>query len=33
VQARFELISASKTVIRTDQPIEYCIAQALAALR
>lgn len=33
VQARFEVISVSKTIIRTDQPLEDCIAQALAALR
>ncbi len=33
VQARFEVISASKTMIHTDQPLEDCIAQALAALR
>jgi predicted kinase len=33
VQARFEVISASKTIIHTDQPLEECIAQALAALR
>jgi adenylylsulfate kinase len=33
VQARFEVISASKTMIRTDQPLEDCIAQALDAMR
>jgi predicted kinase len=33
VQARFEVISESKTIIRTNQPLEDCIAQALAALR
>jgi predicted kinase len=33
VRARFEGISASKTIIDTDQPLEDCIAQALAALR
>jgi predicted kinase len=33
VQARFEVISVSKTIIGTDQPLEDCIAQALAALR
>ena len=33
VQARFEVISVSKTMIHTDQPLEDCIAQALAALR
>jgi len=33
VQARFEVISVSKTMIRTDQPLEDCVAQALAALR
>jgi predicted kinase len=33
VQARFEVISVSKTIIRTDQPLEECIAQALATLR
>jgi predicted kinase len=32
VQARFEVISASKTIIDTDQPLEDCIALALAAL-
>jgi adenylylsulfate kinase len=33
VQARFEAISVSKTTIHTDQPLEDCIAQGLAALR
>lgn len=33
VQARFEVISVSKTIIPTEQPLEDCIAQALAALR
>jgi adenylylsulfate kinase len=33
VQARFEVISVSKTIIRTDLPLEDCIAQALTALR
>lgn len=33
VQARFEVISVSKTIIRTDQPLADCIAEALAALR
>ena len=33
VQARFEVISVKKTIIRTDQPLEDCIAEALVALR
>ena len=32
VQARFEPITHSKTVISTDQPLEQCVQQALAAL-
>jgi predicted kinase len=33
VQARFEPITYSKTTISTDQPLERCIEQALAAVR
>jgi predicted kinase len=33
VQSRFEAITLPKTVIHTDQPLEACISQALAALR
>jgi predicted kinase len=33
VQARFEVISVSKTNIQTDRPLEDCIARALDALR
>jgi predicted kinase len=32
VKARFEPITHSKTVISTDQPLEQCVQQALAAL-
>lgn len=32
VKARFEAITLSKTVIDTDQPVESCVQQALAAL-
>jgi adenylylsulfate kinase len=33
VRARFEAITMPKTVIDTDQPLETCVRQALAALR
>jgi predicted kinase len=33
VRARFEAITHAKTVIDTDQPLETCMQQALAALR
>jgi predicted kinase len=33
VKARFETITLPKTVIDTDQPMESCVQQALAALR
>ncbi len=33
VRSRFEAISLAKTVIHTDEPLEECVAQALAALR
>jgi|ERR1700722_6595970 predicted kinase len=33
VRSRFEAISFSKTVIDTDEPLEDCVAQGLAALR
>jgi predicted kinase len=33
VKARFEAIMQPKTVIDTDQPVESCVQQALAALR
>jgi predicted kinase len=33
VKARFEAITMPKTVINTDQPLEVCLQQALAALR
>lgn len=33
VQARFEAITAPHTVIDTEQPLELCVQQALAALR
>jgi predicted kinase len=33
VKARFEAIVLPKTIIDTDQPLENCIQQALAALR
>jgi predicted kinase len=33
VKARFEPITCSKTTISTDQPLQRCIEQALAALR
>lgn len=33
VKARFEAITVQKTVINTDQPLEVCVRQALAALR
>ena len=33
VRARFEAITMPKTVIDTDQPLEACVRQALAALR
>jgi predicted kinase len=33
VKARFEAITHTKTVINTDQPVEQCVSQALAALR
>ena len=33
VKARFEAITMPKTVINTDQPLEVCVHQALAALR
>ena len=33
VKARFEAITFAKTVIDTGQPLEGCLAQALAALR
>jgi adenylylsulfate kinase len=32
VKARFESILYAKTVVDTDQPIEHCIEQALAAV-
>jgi adenylylsulfate kinase len=32
VQSRFEAITLPKTVIHTDQPLEDCISQAVAAL-
>ena len=32
VRARFEAITFAKTVIDTDQPVEACLVQALAAL-
>jgi predicted kinase len=33
VKARFEAITHAKTVIDTEQPLETCVEQALAALR
>lgn len=33
VKARFETITHAKTMIDTDQPLEVCIQQAVAALR
>jgi predicted kinase len=33
VRSRFEAISLPKTVMHTDEPLEKCVAQALAALR
>ena len=33
VKARFEAITLAKTVIDTDQPLEACCAQSLAAIR
>jgi predicted kinase len=33
VKARFEAITHAKTVINTDQPVEQCVSEALAALR
>jgi predicted kinase len=33
VKSRFEAITLPKTVIDTDQPVETCVQQALAALR
>jgi predicted kinase len=33
VKSRFEAIAHAKTVIDTDQPLEGCVQQALAALR
>lgn len=33
MRARFEAITLTKTVIDTDQPLEACISQAVAALR
>jgi predicted kinase len=33
VRSRFEAISLPKTVMHTDEPLEECVAQALAALR
>jgi adenylylsulfate kinase len=33
VKARFETITHAKTVIDTEQPLETCVPQALAALR
>jgi adenylylsulfate kinase len=33
VKSRFEAITLPKTVIHTEQPLEECISQALAALR
>ena len=33
VKSRFEAITLPKTVIDTDQPVESCVQQALAALR
>jgi predicted kinase len=33
LKARFEAITVPKTVIDTDQPLEVCVRQALAALR
>ena len=33
VKARFEPITYSKTTISTDQPLQWCIEQALAAVR
>jgi predicted kinase len=33
VKARFEAITHSKTIISTEQPVEQCLAQALAVLR
>lgn len=33
VKSRFEAITHAKTVIDTDQPLENCVQQALAALR
>jgi predicted kinase len=33
IKARFETIAHAKTVIDTDQPLETCVEQALAALR
>lgn len=32
VRSRFEAITYAKTVIDTDQPLEHCVQQALAAL-
>jgi predicted kinase len=32
VKARFEPITYAKTVVDTDQPLEHCVEQALAAL-
>jgi len=33
VKARFEAITSPKTVIHTDQPLESCVQEALAAIR
>jgi hypothetical protein len=33
LKARFQAITMPKTVIDTDQPLEVCVRQALAALR
>jgi predicted kinase len=33
VKSRFEVIIYSKTIINTDEPLEACLEQALAALR
>jgi hypothetical protein len=33
VKSRFEAITHPKTVIDTEQPLESCVQQALAALR
>ncbi len=33
LKTRFEAITMPKTVINTDQPLEVCVHQALAALR